>query len=311
MNDNAANFRIAVCVCTYRRPEMLRRCLTNIRDMIVPDGCAITVIVADNDFRWGSGSELADVYLAVSDRGISHARNAAVDAALQRGAYMIAFLDDDAWPDERWLKRLLKAWRATGAGVVQGVTKYEYPNPLPFWVYPKPFETHHVTIILNGRADACAKGGNMLIDARLFRELGMRYAPEHALTGADDAQFLHAAVVRHGVLVAERLDAVVHETAHRDRLTFAGIMRRSYQNGTSICMVLREFHGVWPVWKSIISNGSLMIVNGLLLPLFIIPGPRALKRHIVRTFGTMATMAGTLATLMGSVFKPYTVTSGN
>jgi succinoglycan biosynthesis protein ExoM len=308
----AAHFRIAVCVCTYKRPEMLRRCLDAIGAMIVPDGCSIDLIVADNagDCRAFVVSRGA-IWLNVIERGISHARNAAVEEALKGGAHMIAFLDDDAWPEPRWLKRLLKAWRVTGAGVVQGVTQYEYPDPLPFWVYPRAFERHNITIVLNGKADACAKGGNMLIDARLFRELGMRYAPEHALTGADDAQFLHAAVVRHGVLVAERLDAVVHETAHRDRLTFLGIMRRSYQNGTSICMVLREFHGIWPVWKSIVSNGSLTIVNVLLLPLFILPGLGAFKRHIVRTFGTMATMAGTLATLMGWVFKPYMVTSGS
>ncbi len=115
--------RVSVVVPTYRRPELLERCLTALAAQDLEPG-AYEVIIADNagdpttrrqvearpGFRWVDGSHA---------RGPAAARNAGWRAA--RGA-IIAFTDDDCVPDPGWLCAILTAaedGRAAGWGSIR------------------------------------------------------------------------------------------------------------------------------------------------------------------------------------------------
>ena len=100
---------IAVCACTYKRPEGLRALLDGLgrqtfADMPRP---ALHIVIADNegskqarqicaDFERQSGMTLT--YVHEPERGISFARNACLDH-IPPACDFFAFIDDDEIPD--------------------------------------------------------------------------------------------------------------------------------------------------------------------------------------------------------------------
>jgi glycosyltransferase involved in cell wall biosynthesis len=102
--------RVSVVIPTYRRPDLLGRCLQALAAQDF-DPCAYEVIVCDDagaeDTRlqvlhFAAGAPVAVRYLAVSGRhGPAAARNQGWRAAR---APVIAFTDDDCVPDPGWLR---------------------------------------------------------------------------------------------------------------------------------------------------------------------------------------------------------------
>jgi hypothetical protein len=106
-NSSNDSLRIALCVRTCRRPQMLRRCLTAISKLTQPEGAEVRVIVGDNEPE--------------------PKNRAAVKAALSLSADFLAFTDDDCEPTANWLCDMLEAQRHYGADVVRGRLIYRYP----------------------------------------------------------------------------------------------------------------------------------------------------------------------------------------
>ncbi|WCS24408.1 glycosyltransferase family 2 protein [Methylobacterium sp. NMS14P] len=95
--DRTGQTRVSVIVPTYNRPQLLRVALASIRHLEAPD-LTFEILVGDNGSAPetpGIAAEFGAVYMKVTKRGASAARNAGLQAAT--GDY-IAFLDDDdAW----------------------------------------------------------------------------------------------------------------------------------------------------------------------------------------------------------------------
>ncbi len=116
-------FSLSVVIPTYRRPELLDRCLSGLMDQTL-DPALYEIIVVDN----AGSEETRDVvrrwskrpcpllrYLQFnSKRGPAAARNHGWRAA---SGEIIAFTDDDTVPTPGWLKAGLKAFNDEVAGV--------------------------------------------------------------------------------------------------------------------------------------------------------------------------------------------------
>jgi GT2 family glycosyltransferase len=102
---------ISVVVCTHGGETTLGECLARLSALAYPDYEVIVV----NDGSSEACSAIArahDVTLIETEhRGLSHARNRGIEAA--RGE-IVAFLDDDAYPDYDWLHYVAAVLRANG-----------------------------------------------------------------------------------------------------------------------------------------------------------------------------------------------------
>ena len=110
---------VSVVVPTYRRPELLERCLTALLDQDF-DADRFEIVVADDGdearvqalvARWARRTEGAPrlIYVPVrATRGPAGARNAGWRQAV---GTIIAFTDDDTIPHRRWLKEGCRAMR--------------------------------------------------------------------------------------------------------------------------------------------------------------------------------------------------------
>src|SRR5579883_1155797 len=108
--------RVAVCIATFRRPEGLRRLLSELQEQTFHgEPPAVDVVVVDNDEARSAQAVCRDSplarlhYVHEPRRGIPQARNRAIKTARELGCGLIAFIDDDELPANDWLDQLLSA----------------------------------------------------------------------------------------------------------------------------------------------------------------------------------------------------------
>ena len=95
---------ISVCVCTYKRPQFLRRLLNELGDQDTHDRFTFSIVVADNDhlqsakavvLGFAAASTIPITYCVEHRQNIALARNKAIENAT---GDFIAFIDDDEFP---------------------------------------------------------------------------------------------------------------------------------------------------------------------------------------------------------------------
>src|SRR5512139_278065 len=103
---------ISVCVCTYRRNELLQRLLRSLALQRTGGLFGYSVVVVDNDAGGHAretvarieAEQLLDITYSIEpERTIPAARNHAL--RLARGNY-IGIIDDDEFPPPHWLLRM-------------------------------------------------------------------------------------------------------------------------------------------------------------------------------------------------------------
>jgi O-antigen biosynthesis protein len=102
--------RMSVIVCTFNGQRYIDECLSALDQVDYPD---YEVIVVD-DGSTDATAEIAQRYavrlIQTENRGLSSARNTGLYAAT---GDIVAYIDDDAYPDREWLKRLARVFMQT------------------------------------------------------------------------------------------------------------------------------------------------------------------------------------------------------
>ncbi len=131
---------ISVCICTFKRAALLANLLSRLEPQETGNFFTYSVAITDNDAarsaeqvvaKWSSKSGLALTYCVEPLQNIALARNRAVGAA--EGDF-IAFIDDDEFPDDKWLLNLYRALVAHKADGVLGPVLPHFEEEPPAWV---------------------------------------------------------------------------------------------------------------------------------------------------------------------------------
>jgi succinoglycan biosynthesis protein ExoM len=232
--------RVAICIATFKRNELLRELLRGISELTfqkvpVPE---IQVIVADNDAR-GTAADICNSipmrwpvkYVIEPRRGISQARNRAISEVGQ--VDFIAFIDDDEVPEPAWLDELLWAQQRIGADAVAGPVVPAFTSDVPEWLKEsKLFDKQpHVSGDL---LDFCATN-NALVARTVFDRV-QAFDERFGLTGGEDTHFF-LRIRRAGFQIVWSAEAVAHERFSTDRANLGWLLRRSYRAGNSWVLV--------------------------------------------------------------------------
>ncbi len=131
---------ISVCICTYRRPEYLKRLLLALSLQDTGDRFTYSIVVADNDYLRSAEVVVADFavasripirYCVEPQQNIPLARNKAV---MNAEGDFVAFIDDDEFPIKHWLAFLFKTLEEHKVDGVLGPVKPHFDAPPPRWV---------------------------------------------------------------------------------------------------------------------------------------------------------------------------------
>lgn len=226
--------RVAICIATFKRQELLRVLLSGItqlefRKMPAPQ---VQIVVVDNDELASAEGMCATVsspwpikYVAEPKRGISPVRNRAIAEA--GSVDFVAFIDDDEVPSAHWLDELLWTQAEFAADVVSGPALPRYASDVADWVKRGGFFDRRVSATGTTRR-ACASN-NVLVGTHVFRRVP-RFDDAFALSGAEDTHFfLRVSQAGHKIVWSQ--EAVVFEAVSAERGTVAWILRREFQTG--------------------------------------------------------------------------------
>jgi succinoglycan biosynthesis protein ExoM len=296
----AESGQITVCVCTYKRPHLLRRLLKDLRGQDTNDLFTYSIVVADNDrlesarpvvLEFEATSTIPIQYCVEPRQNIALARNRAIEAA--HGDF-VAFIDDDEFPTSRWLLTLFEACRKYDADGVLGPVKPHFDEQPPQWVVQGRFydrATYPTGFVIDWRK---GRTGNVLLRKRIFTPGEPAFRPEF-LTGEDQDFF--ARMIDKGYVFVWCNEAVAFEVVPPVRWKRSFMLRRALLSGAT--SLIEPTFGARDVAKSIIAVP--MYIVGLPFALFL--GQDRFMNLLVRLFDHL----GKLIALLGiaPVRQPY------
>jgi len=307
--------RVAICVATFRRPEGLARLLEALAGQVPADArdLAIAAVVVDNSPERSAAAQVESAaahlplplhYVSEPRRGISFARNAALERAASLGCDFVAFIDDDEVPAARWLAALLAAQHRSGATAVVGAVKPVLPPQTPQWLVAGRF--FECPVFADGAEMRDGLTGNVLLDLGRLRALGIGFDHRFALTGGEDTMLFRDLLDAGGRIVFAA-DAVVYETVPPSRTRLAWLLRRWYRTGNvDAALFLRgRRRGLWRRPANLLRGLLRVGVGGALLLANLLVLGFGRKHRIVRPLYTLCRGCGIVSSTFGWNYREY------
>ncbi len=271
---------ISICICTFKRPDMLLRTLDSLCHQRTDGLFTYSIVVADNDraesaratveaFAARSGIETK--YCVEPTPNIALARNCVVRHA--RGDYL-AFIDDDEFPNDDWLLVMLKACRAHNvAGVLAPVLPHFETEP-PAWLkrggfYDRPRHATGYMMPWQG-----SRTGNVLLRRRIIEGLNPVFTPEFGAGGEDLDFFRRMNAAGHKFIWCD--EAPAYETVPPHRWTRRFLIRRALLRGQ------QTFRHPKHRWKNIGKSLAAVPLYLISLPFLFLAGHHHFMRYLVR-----------------------------
>ncbi len=230
---------IAICVPTFRRPELLEATLRSLAAQVANRPFAI--IVVDNEGREQAGAARAKalfeaglfqgLVLVEPRQGNCKAYNAAWRCALTRlpNLVYLAGIDDDETAQPGWLEALVQAAEISGADIVGGPVTPDFETPGKEWLRAHPIFRSHYT--QSGEIPQLYSSANYLIRTSLPRAMGYPFLDERFdYTGGGDTDFFSRSRAA-GKRFWWAQGAAMREIMPARRSEFSWIAARGIRNG--------------------------------------------------------------------------------
>lgn len=232
---------LCVAIPTYQRPRDLATLLPLVLRQVEQTAnlglVSSCVLVVDNDPARSAdavvralGNDLVR-YVSEPEPGVVAVRNRAL---AEVGSDLLIFIDDDERPRQGWLEELVKTQRATGAAAVRGRVESVFDPPLDEWLAAGGFWNR--LRWPTATPLSVTNTGNLLLDLRQIRMLGLQFSRRFGLSGGEDSDFSRSLVDRGGVIVACD-ESVAVDVVRTDRMNRGWILRRSFSHGNTASLV--------------------------------------------------------------------------
>ena len=269
---------ITVCVCTYKRPQLLLLLLRSLAQQRTAGKFTYSVVVVDND-RSMSAREIAEDFAASSgfrvtydcepEQNIARARNRGLTHV--KGEF-VAFFDDDQLATEGWLLTLLEYCERSKADGILGPVKPKFEVPPPAWVTKGKFcerPSYRTGFEIDWRK---GRTGNVLLRTRIFPSDGEVFHPTF-LTGEDQDFFRRMIEKGHRFLWCE--EAVAYEIVPPRRWQRRFMVRRALLRGQ--VSLRHPSVGATEVAMSAVA----IVVYSAALPFALLSGQHRFMRYLV------------------------------
>jgi succinoglycan biosynthesis protein ExoM len=283
---------ISVCICTYKRPELLQRLLQELSTQETEGLLSFSIVVADNDqlesarpvvADFGASSNIPIKYCLETRQNIALARNKTIENAT---GDFVAFIDDDEFPAQGWLLNLFKTCEQYGVDGVLGPVKRHFDVKPPNWVlkgdfYERP--THPTGYVIEWSG---GRTGNLLLKMQLFADGEPPFRPE--FRAGEDQDFFRRKIGMGKVFVWCN-EAVAYEVVPPSRWNRTIMLKRALLRGATT--VLHPTFGPREIAKSLVA-----------VPLYIVALPFAFlwgRHHFMKLLVSLFDHLGALLAMVG------------
>jgi succinoglycan biosynthesis protein ExoM len=291
---------ICVCICTFKRPTLLRRLLRELNGQDTGESFTFSILVIDNDQvesargvveNFSGTSALPVSYHVEPRQSIASARNRAVR---QASGDFLAFIDDDEFPIKRWLLTLFEACLKYRVDGVLGPVTPHFDQTPPQWVvkgkfYDRP--TYPTGFVIDWRK---GRTGNVLLKMHVFSALEQPFQP--ALRNGEDQDFFRRAIDR-GYSFVWCNEAVAYEEVPPIRWKRTFMLRRALLRGASERMM--PTFGLRDIAKSVVAIPLYVIA----IPFAFLIGQDRLMDLLVRLCDHLGRLLATIG--INPVTEPY------
>ncbi|HVO63557.1 MAG TPA: glycosyltransferase family A protein [Terriglobales bacterium] len=294
---------ITVCVCTYRRPEMLKSLLEDLRGQNTGGLFTYSILVVDNDHRRSANDVVTEFaarhaieveYYVEPEQNIALARNKAIEHA--QGDFVV-FIDDDESPIQRWLLTLFEVCTLYNVHGVLGPVHPRFSETPPAWViagkfYDRP--TYPTGFVIDWRK---GRTGNTLLKREVFAGVMQPFRPEFR-TGEDQDFFRR--VIEKGYVFIWCDEAVAFEVVPPTRWSRAFMLKRALLRGyTSLA------HPTFAA-RDILTSAMAAPAYALALPFALALGQGTFMSVLVRLFDHLGRLLGFVG--INPIKEPYVTT---
>jgi len=228
---------LCVCICTFKRPELLKRLLLTLSNQKTEDIFTFSIVVSDNDAMqsarpvvdaFASQSSIPVTYCAEPQQNIAMARNNALAHA--EGDFVL-FIDDDEFAVDSWLNTLLSTCLKHNVDGVLGPVKPFFEAEVPKWLTKGRFfdRQFHATGSIVKWPEA--RTGNVLFRKRILNGMVTPFRPEFATAG-EDVDFFRQ-MIEKGCTFIWCDEAVAYESVPASRCTRSYVLKRALLRGSN------------------------------------------------------------------------------
>ncbi len=175
--------RISVVVCSHNGSRTIRECCEGLLKIVYPRYEVIVVDDGSTDSTAAIAREYGFRVISTPNRGLSNARNTGLDAA---AGEIVAYIDDDAYPDPHWLTYLAAAFLSPQSCNDGGIGGPNIPPPeddlIAHCVALSPGGPSHV--LLTNRKAEHIPGCNMAFRKAALHAIG-GFDPQFRVAGDD------------------------------------------------------------------------------------------------------------------------------
>jgi glycosyltransferase involved in cell wall biosynthesis len=306
---------IGICICTFRRPGLLKELLTACSRLRLPPGWECAAFVVDNDSQ--RSAEPVACTMAAQGRipieydtepiqNIALSRNRAIENALARGCTLLALIDDDELPDRNWLLELYEALTGHSCSGVLGPVLPRFESPPPHWVIRSGFLRRTFDFPGSPLSWAKTRTGNVLFQASILAGEVRPFDPEFGESGGEDIDFFKRMMEKGHCFVGVNSGAV-HEFIPSNRARLSHLIRRAYiQGGTNIALE-RKYGASWSSQCRMIGKSlAASLIYGGLLPFLLLvraPGMARIGAGLFFHLGRLRRFFNSAGTLRRSEFR--------
>jgi len=270
---------ISVCVCTYKRPEFLKRLLNALGEQETGGLFTYSIVVADND-RLQSGEAVVEDfrkshsvairYCVEGRQNIALARNQAIENA---DGDFVAFIDDDEFPAGNWLLNLFRACEQYQVDGVLGPVRRHFDETPPKWIvkgefYERPIHPTGLPVLWS-----LGRTGNVLLRKTVFTPGEPPFRPE--FRHGEDQDFFRRAIAS-GRQFIWCSDAIAYEVVPPVRWKRTFMLKKALLRGATAA--LHPTLGVADILKSVIAVPAY----ALALPFALILGQHRFMTLLVK-----------------------------
>jgi succinoglycan biosynthesis protein ExoM len=271
---------ISVCICTFKRENLLRQLLAKLEYQQTEGLFTYSAVVADNDSsesakgvvaEFCSTHRLAVTYCVEPQQNIALARNMAFQHA---SGDFIAFIDDDEFPADDWLRALFKACEAYGVAGILGPVIPHYESEPPQWVKKGGFfdrPAYKTGYKLNW---AESRTGNVLFRKDILNGVATPFRSEFDTAGEDVDFFFR--MREKGCAFVWCNEAIVYEEVPSSRCNRSYLLKRALLRGSNFPKQRRN--RIQNAVKSMIAVPCYTLV----LPFLALFGQHVFLTHLIK-----------------------------
>ena len=248
--------KILICICTYKRNNILNECLMSFNKAVIPFNFNIKFLVIDNTINGNAKNIINKLkkkfnykiyYVNEKKRGIVHARNKCLDEVRKINCDYFSFLDDDCEIDSKWfinLKKIINIYRIkiiTGPQIHRNIRKIN--NNLEI-IFEKKINDDKKFV-------NWAATNNVIISKKVLLSSNLKFDINLNKFGMGEDQLFFHQLNKKGHQILWNKEIKVYEKKHSHRTTMKWVSDRSFRLGILGNYIDKKIYG--PIIGNIIN----------------------------------------------------------